>query len=190
METGTSAWQRAGQAPHPDPEDPTMTPAPRGPAPRTHRLLAVALPVALLTLTAACGSDDDSAAAPSSAPSSSSSSSSAPATPSAPAAGSSSAPAAEPAGGTLTASVGETAFTIDLTDSSGAKVTTLPAGTYTIQVQDPSKIHNFHLIGDGVDEETSVSGVENPTWTVELAAGDYEYVCDPHPNMKGAFTVT
>src|SRR5262249_11809528 len=60
-------------------------------------------------------------------------------------------------GNTLTASVGP-GFEISLKDSSGNDVETLTAGAYTINVDDQSDIHNFHLTGTGVDEMTDVSG--------------------------------
>lgn len=82
------------------------------------------------------------------------------------------------------------AFEIGLTDQSGAAVTTLPAGEYTIQVDDRSPIHNFVLSGEGVSEETSVSGRGQATFNVTFTAGEYTYVCDPHPSMKGSLTVT
>ena len=82
------------------------------------------------------------------------------------------------------------AFVIMLMDDAGEMVTDLPAGDYTIEVDDPSAIHNFHLTGGDVDESTTVDEVTQTTWDVTLEAGDYEYVCDPHPNMSGAFTVT
>ena len=82
------------------------------------------------------------------------------------------------------------AFEISLTDSSGEPVETLPAGEYTITVNDLSEIHNFHLTGGEVDESTTVPEVTETTFTVELTAGDYEAICDPHPNMVTSFTVT
>lgn len=82
------------------------------------------------------------------------------------------------------------AFEINLTDESGEKVTELPAGDYTIQVTDPSAIHNFHLTGGSVDESTTVPDVEDTTFEVTLEPGDYTYKCDPHPPMTGSFTVT
>ena len=82
------------------------------------------------------------------------------------------------------------AFEITLTDSSGEPVETLPAGEYTINVNDLSEIHNFHLTGGEVDESTTVPEVTETTFTVELTAGDYEAICDPHPNMVTSFTVT
>lgn len=83
-------------------------------------------------------------------------------------------------------------YTISLKKGS-AKVKTLPAGTYTITVQDKSNMHNFRLKGPGVNKEiTSVPFVGTKTVTVKLKKGKYTYVCDPHaaiPSMKGTFTV-
>lgn len=106
---------------------------------------------------------------------------------------------AEPqaAGGDATVLIGSVgteddpdAFVISLTDESGEPVTTLPAGDYTIEVSDPSAIHNFHLEGGSVDETTSVPGTEETTFEVTLEPGEYTYTCDPHPPMTGTFTVT
>jgi plastocyanin len=74
----------------------------------------------------------------------------------------------------------------------GEDVETLPAGTYTLDVEDKSEMHNFHLIGPGVDEEvTDVAFVGERSATVTLEPGTYTYQCDPHAaNMKGTFTVT
>ena len=82
------------------------------------------------------------------------------------------------------------AFEITLTDESGEEVTDLPAGDYTIQVTDPSAIHNFHLTGGTVDESTTVPGTDDATFEVTLEPGDYTYKCDPHPPMTGSFTVS
>ena len=93
-------------------------------------------------------------------------------------------------GSTLTASVGP-GFEISLTGADGADATTLAAGTYTIEVDDQSDIHNFHLSGTGVDESTDVSAVGTETWEVTFEAGTYEFVCDPHAStMNGSFEVT
>ena len=82
------------------------------------------------------------------------------------------------------------AFELILTDESGEPVETLPAGTYTIRVDDLSEIHNFHLEGEGVDESTTVPEVGEATWEVTLEPGDYTAICDPHPGMKAEFSVT
>ena len=97
-------------------------------------------------------------------------------------------------GATLTGTLGgpdePDAFEIGLTDAAGATVTSLPAGAYTIVVNDGSRIHNWVLSGDGVDAATDVVGTGEETFEVTLSAGEYTYVCDPHPSMKGAITVT
>lgn len=97
-------------------------------------------------------------------------------------------------GATLLGTVGTDenpdAFEIGLTDESGATVTTLPAGDYTVKVSDPSRIHNFVLSGEGVDAATEVSGTGEQTFSVTFTAGEYTYVCDPHPSMSGSITVT
>ena len=81
-------------------------------------------------------------------------------------------------------------YTITLTKG-GKKVTSLPAGAYVIKIQDKSNIHNFHLIGPGVNKKTAVLAVATFTWTVTLKKGTYKYQCDPHASfMKGSFKVT
>ena len=70
---------------------------------------------------------------------------------------------------------------------------TVKAGTYTLDVEDKSDMHNFHLIGPGVDEEvTDVPFVGEKSVRVTLEPGTYTYQCDPHAanGMKGTFTVT
>ena len=82
-------------------------------------------------------------------------------------------------------------FTITLKKGT-AKVTKLKAGKYTIKVEDKSSIHNFHLIGPGVNKKTSVSFTGETTWKVTLKPGKYTYQCDIHvaAGMKGSFKVT
>ena len=143
------------------------------------RPLVITLPVALLSLVGACGSSSTPASGPaaagSGAPSSSSSSSS----------------AGGAVAGVLTGTVGEgDAYVITLMDSTGAPVSSLKAGSYTVKVKDASKIHNFHLTGPGVEQKSSVPEITEATWTVTLQAGTYTYKCDPHPKMTGSFTVT
>jgi plastocyanin len=90
---------------------------------------------------------------------------------------------------TLTATVGP-GFTITLKKGS-AKVGALKAGAYKIVVADKSAIHNFHLIGPGVNKDSGVAKQGTSTWTVTLKKGTYKYVCDPHASiMKGSFKVT
>lgn len=141
--------------------------------------LALGLCTTCLLLSAACGDDDATTA------------SSAREAVDVPAAAS----ADTTAGGTvLKGLVGKEgdpdAFSITLTDADGKAVTTVPAGTYTITVDDRSAIHNFHLTGGAVDAGTSVPEVGEQTFTVDLAAGTYTWKCDPHPKMAGELVVT
>ncbi len=88
----------------------------------------------------------------------------------------------------LVATVGP-GFTITL-KKAGKKVTKLPAGAYTITVQDKSRVHNFSLSGPGVRTSTAVSFVGTKTWNVRLKRWKYTYVCVPHASsMRGSFTV-
>ena len=82
------------------------------------------------------------------------------------------------------------AFEIALTTEDGEPVESIPAGDYTVEVDDPSAIHNFHLTGGSVDETTSVPELEETTFDVTLEAGEYTFKCDPHPPMTGSVTVT
>jgi hypothetical protein len=107
-------------------------------------------------------------------------------------------PGAVSAGGTVTqpliATVGTPsvpeAYSINLTDSTGTKVSHLDPGTYTINVHDYATIHNFALSGPGVTKSTDIDGTGTTTWVVTFGNGTYTYVCEAHPNvMRGSFTV-
>jgi plastocyanin len=91
--------------------------------------------------------------------------------------------------GTLTAVAGP-GFSISLKDAAGANVAHLDPGTYTINVDDLSMLHNFHLFGPGVEQSTSVEGKGSTTWTVTFRDGTYKFQCDMHVEaMHGGFTV-
>ena len=95
-----------------------------------------------------------------------------------------------PVGATLQGSVGP-GFDISLTTQDGQDVTTLAPGSYTIEVDDMASNHNFHLTGPGVDEKTEVAEEEKETFQVDLRAGTYTFVCDPHSSsLDGSFEVT
>ena len=148
---------------------------------------ALALAALLVLSTAACGGSEE--------PTSSSGAADATAGAAVPSAEDGDAAGAPPASATvLTASVGTPddpdAYVISLVDADGEEVTELPAGDYVVEVDDPSTVHNVHLQGPGIDEETTVPEVTTTQWQVTLEPGDYEYVCDPHPNMVGELTVT
>jgi plastocyanin len=85
--------------------------------------------------------------------------------------------------------------TLIATDGPGFTITmnkkTVKAGIYTIVVHDKSNIHNFHLMGPGVNKLTSVPRVYTTSWTVKLTKGTYKFQCDPHAAiMKGTLKVT
>ena len=91
---------------------------------------------------------------------------------------------------TLQGEVGPS-FKIEV-DFGGKDVKTLKAGTYRLKVEDKSSIHNFHLIGPGVNKVvTSVPFTGEKTVVVKLKKGTYTYQCDPHAaaGMKGTFKV-
>lgn len=89
---------------------------------------------------------------------------------------------------TLDAVVGP-GFSITLMQN-GVRVTNLDPGDYTINVDDKSSEHDFHLFGTGVDQTTTVDGIETATWHVTFQNGTYTYVCDAHvASMIGHFTV-
>ena len=95
------------------------------------------------------------------------------------------------ASGTLKGETGP-GFTIEVS-MDGEDAESVPAGTYTLDVEDKSDMHNFHLIGPGVDEEvTDLAFVGEKSVEVTLEPGTYTYQCDPHAaqGMKGTFTVT
>jgi plastocyanin len=95
------------------------------------------------------------------------------------------------ASGTLDGEVGP-GFDIEVSQN-GEDAESVKAGTYTLKVEDKADIHDFHLIGPGVDQVvTSVPFKGEKTVTVTLKKGTYTYQCDPHAaaGMKGTFEVT
>jgi plastocyanin len=84
------------------------------------------------------------------------------------------------------------AYVISLTTEDGSEVTTLAPGDYTLEIDDRSTIHNFHLTGPGgVDVSSEVGETETEDYDVTLEAGTYEFVCDPHASqMNGSFEVS
>jgi plastocyanin len=99
-----------------------------------------------------------------------------------------------PAWGKSTGLVGEVGpgYTVEVKTAAGKDVKTIKAGTYKIKVEDKATIHNFHLIGPGVNKKTGVSFKGETTWTIKLKPGRYTYQCDPHhlSGMQGHFKVT
>jgi plastocyanin len=98
-----------------------------------------------------------------------------------------------PAWGKSTGLVGEVGpgYTIEV-QKAGKDLKTIKAGTYKIKVEDKAAIHNFHLIGPGLNKKTGISFKGETTWTIKLKPGRYTYQCDPHhlSGMQGHFRVT
>jgi plastocyanin len=63
------------------------------------------------------------------------------------------------------------------------------AGTYDLRVRDNASGHNFHLVGPGIDQATTVAETGTFDWAVDLKPGTYTFFCDPHVEMRGTFTV-
>jgi plastocyanin len=81
-------------------------------------------------------------------------------------------------------------FTISLKQG-GKNVTTVKRGKVTLVVADRSPLHNFHLVGPGVNVKTGVAATGTRTFTVTLKPGRYTFLCDPHPgSMKRTFRVS
>lgn len=59
--------------------------------------------------------------------------------------------------------------------------------TVTYRNDDEGVPHNFHVTGFDLDEETTLKpGPDVQTLTVTFPqAGDYDYICDVHPEMTG-----
>jgi plastocyanin len=88
---------------------------------------------------------------------------------------------------TLKGTVGP-GFTISL-KKAGKSVKSLKAGKYKFSIADKSNIHNFVLKGPVKKTLTSVGFTGNKSVTITLKKGKYTYYCQPHPFMKGTFTV-
>jgi hypothetical protein len=81
---------------------------------------------------------------------------------------------------------------ITLSHADGRAVQNLQPGEYQINVEDRSIEHNFHIFGEGVNQQTAVETIGNASWTVTFQDGrTYTFQCDPHANvgMRGTFTV-
>jgi len=82
-------------------------------------------------------------------------------------------------------------FDISLTMANGDEIAALKPGSYTLEVDDQSDIHNFHLTGTGVDVKTDVGATGIESFDITVATGTYDFVCDPHAgSMNGSFEVS
>ncbi len=90
----------------------------------------------------------------------------------------------------LLATVGPKA-TISLKSASGAVLKTVKAGDYSIIVRDRSRLHNFHLVGKGVNRRSALIGMGTLTWKVKLSAGALRFFSDKSPKtVKGSVKIT
>lgn len=78
--------------------------------------------------------------------------------------------------------------TIALKDSRGKQVKTLKPGRYTFVIKDKSSIHDFNLVGPGVNKTSGIAFVGATSFTVTLKKGSYKYQCAVHL-FKGTFKV-
>lgn len=80
--------------------------------------------------------------------------------------------------------------TISLRNAAGRAIKTLKAGTYSVTVSDRSKLHNFHLVGKGVNRKTGKPAMGTFTWKVSLGKGALRFFSDQSPTkVKGSITV-
>ena len=100
-------------------------------------------------------------------------------------------PAPAPKTPKLLATVGPKS-TISLRSASGAVLRNgVKAGTYSVVVRDRSKLHNFHLVGKGVNRKSTVAGTGTTTWKLKLAKGTLRFFSDRAPRtVKGSVRVT
>ena len=98
-------------------------------------------------------------------------------------------PPAVPKTPKLLATIGP-ANTISLRSGSGAALRQVKAGTYSVVVRDRSKLHNFHLVGKGVNRRSAVAGTGTTTWKLKLAKGTLRFYSDMAPKtVKGSVKV-
>ncbi len=79
-------------------------------------------------------------------------------------------------------------FTISLKDASGKTVKTLKAGKYSFVIADKASIHDWNLVGPGVNVTSGVPFVGKKTLTVTLKKGSYKYQRSVH-FFHGTFKV-
>jgi len=80
--------------------------------------------------------------------------------------------------------------TISLRSASGVVLKTAKPGTYSISVHDRSKLHNFHLVGKGVNRKTGLAATGTVTWKVTLGAGTLRFFSDRSPTrVRGSLRV-
>jgi hypothetical protein len=84
-----------------------------------------------------------------------------------------------------------TGFRIEMKNAANRDLVSVRRGTYRIKIEDEARIHNFRLVGPGVNRATSIPRRVETIWTVTLRPGRYRFLCDPHAlQMRGSFRVT
>jgi len=71
-------------------------------------------------------------------------------------------------------------FSISLKNAAGQKVTTLKPGTYAFVITDKSAIHDWNLVGPGVNKTSGVAFIGKKTIVATLKKGAYKYQCSVH----------
>ena len=79
-------------------------------------------------------------------------------------------------------------FTISLKDAAGKTVKTLKPGTYAFVITDKSNIHDWNLVGPGVNKTSGIAFIGKKTIVATLKKGSYKYQCSLH-FFKGTFKV-
>jgi hypothetical protein len=98
-------------------------------------------------------------------------------------------PPPKPAAPKLLATVGPK-NTISLKSASGAALKTVKARVYSITVRDRSKLHNFHLVGKGVNRKSGLAATGTLTWKLKLSPGTLRFFSDRSPKtVKGSVKV-
>ena len=73
-------------------------------------------------------------------------------------------------------------------NAAGKKVTMLKPGTYAFVITDKASIHDWNLVGPGVNKTSGVAFVGKKTIVATLKRGSYKYQCSVH-FFKGTFKV-
>jgi plastocyanin len=99
-------------------------------------------------------------------------------------------PPPRPSAARLAASVGPGERIAVTRAGAKVKVVTLKRGAAVLVVRDLSATDNFHLVGPGVNRQTTRAGKGTFTWRLALKAGIYRYRSDATAALKGSFRVT
>jgi plastocyanin len=80
---------------------------------------------------------------------------------------------------------------IRLKRANGTNLRHTTPGRHRFSISDLSGLHNFHLVGPGLNKKTGIAFTGSRFWKVKLSAGTYKFHCDAHPTtMRGSFSVS